>query len=309
MAVAEHRGRVMASDLHVVIVDPQPEQLDLALIQLEHLELLWSRFIETSDISRLNRSGGGTVLVDDETLVLLASMIQAGADTGGRFDPSVLPSLVDLGYAGSKEDPSARTVLSDGPYAGSIADVELDAERGAVRLPRGLVLDPGGIGKGLAADLVVAQLVEDGAAGALVSIGGDLVAAGVAPTPHGWTVGVEDPAMHDDLLCSLSFDGGGIATSSTRSRRWAHDGAEVHHLIDPRTRRMSATDLAQATVVATTGWAAEAHATAALLEGCDGVLDYLSERGLIGVAVGVDGTVLATDELRFARELANGGPR
>ena len=58
-----------------------------------------------------------------------------------------------------------------------------------------------------------------------------------------------------------------MATSSTRSRRWIHDGAIRHHVIDPASGAMSDTDLAAVTVIARSGWLAEAHATAAILAG------------------------------------------
>src|SRR6185503_17312209 len=64
---------------------------------------------------------------------------------------------------------------------------------GGVRLPHGCGFDPGGVGKGLAADKVVADLIGAGAAGACVNLGGDLRVAGRAPAGGDWTIGVEDP--------------------------------------------------------------------------------------------------------------------
>lgn len=309
MEVAEHRGRAMASELRVLVVDPRPEQLELALIHIDRLEQLWSRFIPTSDISRINASGGGSLTVDDDTLVLLATMLEAHADTDGLLDPTILPWLIDLGYSTSTDDPASITVLPPGFYTSNLDRLELDAERGAVQVPPGLALDPGAIGKGLAADLVVARLLAEGAAGALVSIGGDLAMAGVAPDPTGWVIGVEQPDPADGMLCTLALDGGGVATSSTRARRWRNGTDEVHHLIDPRTRRMASTDLAAVTVVAPTGWAAEAHATAALLQGRAGAIDHLQRHRLIGLAVALDGSVDTTDELAFASRSRSGAPR
>ena len=136
--------------------------------------------------------------------------------------------------------------------------------------PAGVALDPGGIGKGLAADLVVAQLLAAGRGGALVDVGGDLACAGTAPLPGGWPVTVEHP---DDVRrrprARSRSSAGGVATSSTRSRRWVHDGAVRHHVIDPASGAMSDTDLAAVTVIARSGWLAEAHATAAILAGRD----------------------------------------
>ena len=88
--------------------------------------------------------------------------------------------------------------------------------------------------------------------------------AGRPVTDDGWLVTVEQPDPADGVLCTLAISGGGVATSSTRSRRWVLDGVERHHQIDPRTGRPSTTDLAAVTVIARAGWLAEVHATAAL---------------------------------------------
>ncbi|MEZ5264797.1 MAG: FAD:protein FMN transferase [Acidimicrobiales bacterium] len=100
------------------------------------------------------------------------------------------------------------------------------------------------------------------------------------------------------VLVTLSVSGGGVATSSVRSRRWQVGDEQRHHVIDPRTGHPSDTDLAAVTVFARSGWQAEAHATAALLRGRDGALDHLHGHGLDGIAIDRDGRVLTTDALR-----------
>ena len=143
----------------------------------------------------------------------------------------------------------------------------IDPVSSAVIVPAGIGLDPGGIGKGLAADLVVTELLEAGTAGALVCVGGDLAAAGTPPTPDGWLVSVEEPRDPTRSLLTFGLDAGGVATSSTLSRTWLQDGRQRHHALDPATQTCSDTDLAAVTVIARAGWEAEAHATAALLCG------------------------------------------
>jgi thiamine biosynthesis lipoprotein len=171
------------------------------------------------------------------------------------------------------------------------------AEAGRVAGPAAVAVDPGGIGKGLAADLVAGALIEAGATGALVSVGGDLAMAGSPPEPAGWRIEVEQPVDGGGVLCTLVVDGGGVATSSTRSRRWEVAGRSHHHVIDPATGTESATDLASVTVFARSGWLAEAFATAALLAGSAAVLHELRRHEVSGVAVTLDGSVLATPDL------------
>ena len=299
MGVAEFHGHVMASRLHIIALDAAGAsgrgRLDEAMrdaeSHLDHLERCWSRFIDSSDVSRINQLGpaGGTIRVDPSTLTLLATMIDGYQLTSGRFDPTVLRALIAEGYRVSGVDPHRVSAVAPGATpSASLHDLELDPSSNTLTVPAGLVVDPGGVGKGLAADLAVARLLEAGVAGAMVEIGGDLAMAGASVDPAGWLVDVEHADPADGLLCSLAISGGGVATSSVRSRRWMRDGVERHHQIDPRTATCSSTDLAAVTVVARAGWLAEVHATAALAAGSEGVIAYLDGHGLSGIALGGD---------------------
>ena len=277
---------------------------ECAVELLRDLEARWSRFLHDSDITRLNHAAGIPVSVDPSTVTLVSTMVDAWRSTDGAFDPSVLPTLIESGYRTSIDDPY-RVTLPDGRLVvggydsgPTMDDIVIDPDRSTITLPPGLVIDPGGIGKGLAADLAVRHLLSLGAAGALVSIGGDMVMAGSPPHDAvGWTVAVAHPETALGNLCTLLVGAGGVATSSTRSRRWIHDGRERHHQIDPRRAEQSSTDLAAVTVVARSGWLAEAHATSALFSGTHDVLGYLDDHELSGIAVALDGTVLSTADL------------
>jgi thiamine biosynthesis lipoprotein len=298
----------MASELQLVVdTASEPENLpgwNGAIELLEHLEACWSRFRPASDISRLNLADGRPLRVDPVTITLIDTMIDAWRTTEHRFDPTILPALMEAGYRASIDDPGRVTILPSGAMhiggfdhgEATLEHVEIDRGAGTVRLPPGLVIDAGGIGKGLAADLSVAHALRSGADGAMTSIGGD-IAMGGRPPEGGWIVHVEHPDDDHGMLGTISVTGGGVATSSTRSRRWSQQGVEHHHVIDPWTSAPSMTDLSSVTVIARSGWLAEAHATAALLSGSCEVIEYLDRHDLSGLAVTGDGTILATDDL------------
>jgi len=263
--------------------------------RIRNLEATWSRFMETSDITRINTHSGEWVRVSPDTIRLIDAMRLSSSATGGSFDPTQLHQLLSLGYTNSIDDPSRFTIAVEHPRDDrSIHDLEIDRSSLAVRAPIGLSLDPGGIGKGLAADIGVLELLGCGVDGALVSIGGDIACAGVAPAELGWLIAVDDPHHPGSTVTTLAVSGGGIATSSTRSRRWVDQGRQHHHLIDPATGVDSDTDVAAVTVVASAGWMAEAHATAAILRGTTGAVAYLEDLGLAGVVIGTDGARIAT---------------
>jgi thiamine biosynthesis lipoprotein len=298
MEAAEHRFRVMASEAHVIVVGVPDGFAGAAQDHLDHLEQRWSRFLPGSDVTRLNNAAGSPVEVDADTLTLLDAMVDAWQLTGRRYDPTVLPALIAAAYGASIVDEHRVTILPAGDLrVGGLAAVDIDHTRRTITLPAGVVVDAGGIGKGLAADLTVARLLGMGARGALVSIGGDMAMAGVPPHADGWLVTVEHADAADGDLCTISVSAGGVATSSTRSRRWSRDGHAYHHVIDPISAAPSATDLAAVTVIARSGWLAEAHATAALMSGSEGVLGYLIEHDLTGLALPLHGSPLATSDL------------
>ncbi|HET9681892.1 MAG TPA: FAD:protein FMN transferase, partial [Candidatus Limnocylindrales bacterium] len=74
--------------------------------------------------------------------------------------------------------------------------------------------------------------------------------------------------------------------------RWGSGIAVRHHLIDPRTGAPAATDLVQATVIATSARLAEAFAKAAVIVGGEAAPRALRRPGVLGA-------ILLTDDRRL----------
>mgnify|MGYP001822714970 CR=1 FL=1 len=253
---------VMSCRATVIVVGPG--DVGWAVSRLHQLESRWSRFLATSEGSLLNRAGGRPVTVSADTVRLVTAMGEGWHLTDGRFDPTLLRSLVESGYDHSRIDPCVRTpARPEWVERGDPSGIVLDAGSGVVRLPLGTAVDPGGLGKGLAADLVVEELLAAGAEGALVEIGGDLRAAGRCPDHGTWSIAVDDGPTDASASPGIHLAAGGVATSSTRHRRWPTDDGLAHHLIDPSTGRPVRTPVRAATVIAGSAAQAEALATAA----------------------------------------------
>lgn len=272
--VTERRFAAMGTRVHVVVNctrahrsgeagDPHRPSADglvaEAARRVDELEARWSRFRSTSEVTRLNRAGGRALEVSYDTYLLVQRACQAWHLSDGAFDPTVLEALEISGYDRSFETLSAdgpTPCLVGGPTPGC-AGIELDDRGLMVRLPAGVGFDPGGIGKGLAADIVAAQVMRGGATGVLVSIGGDVVALGASPEVGGWTVEINEPTICASPLATLSFAEGAVATSVTTRRTWVANGEARHHLIDPRTGQSHTGDVVLATALACEGWLAE----------------------------------------------------
>ncbi len=288
----------MGCTVDVVVVGGSPGLLYLARTSIDHLERRWSRLLPESDNSRLNRGARATVPHDPATPVLVQSMVDGWRATTGAFDPTLLAPLVGLGYSASWHDPTSVTSLPPGSLPrGDLAAISIDRQRNMVSVPPGMCLDAGGIGKGLAADLVVGYLIDAGAAGASVSIGGDVAVRGNAPQPGGWLIGVVDPMNIEIETGQLTMVEGGVATSGTLRRRWeTDDGESVHHLLDPTTGRpvLHDREIVAVTVIAGTAAWAEVWTKAVMVLGA-GMLAALDELGL-GAQVTYAGAATVTNQ-------------
>ena len=178
------------------------------------MERRWSRFLPTSELSRLNAAAGKPVIVSADTFSVIKSAVDAWEQTDGCFDPTIHDALCAIGYDRTFAEVAPAPRPGDGAAPPGCADIELDPHLCAVRLPDGVRLDLGGIAKGAAADLVVSRLLDAGADGACVNIGGDIRVEGTAPTDAGWII---DIAFGGELHRRIALGGGPCARRRARS--------------------------------------------------------------------------------------------
>jgi FAD:protein FMN transferase len=260
-----------------VVVFGDPRLRRGAIERLRELERRWSRFVPDSEISQLNEAAGRPLILSRESCRLVSLACAAWRLTAGRFDPTVYDAVIASGYDrswSSLEGHPSSSGESSGPAPGC-SEMYVDAVSRLVWLPRHVRFDPGGIGKGLAADIVAEELIEQGAEAALVEIGGDIRVVGAPRQP--WRIGIEHPHWPGKIVGTCRLEDGGVVTSSRLKRRWQTQRGTRNHLIDPTTGRNSLRDLDTVTVVAGTAWWAEAltkalffsppHEWAGLLQG------------------------------------------
>ena len=271
---------------HCRVVTDDADLAQRAIDVVAELEGRWSRFRPASEISELNRAAGRLCVVSELTFELVARAEQARVATSGAFNPLMLDQLEHLGYdrtwtqvAAVADEPSAAT------QPATSQPIELFADVRAVRLPEGCRFDPGGIGKGLAGDLVAAALLANGATSVQIELGGDVRVAGRPWSGDHWQVRVDDADHGADHAATISLPAGGVATSSVVRRRWRRGGAFLHHLLDPATGRSAETDLDAVTCVAPTLWWAEVVAKVALTAGSVGAPEVFERFGTSGVLV------------------------
>lgn len=286
----EHRGRAMGTHVQIVVPERDGHLLEFASARLADLERRWSRFLPTSELSRLNKHPGVPVIVSPETFDLVAVAVNAWKDTDGLFDPTVHDAMVAHGYDRSYDRMGETT---DGPGGSTPTptpdQIELDATMSAITLPVDVRLDLGGVGKGAAADLIVTEAMAADAEAVCVNIGGDIRVSGAGPERGNWAVVLRCPGSSETRTIELTE--GAVCTSTRLRRRWSNRGTPAHHLIDPLTGCPAFTGVASAGVVAAGAAQAEVLAKSAFLAGPGAGMDLLHRHGVQGVIVTDDGRV------------------
>jgi thiamine biosynthesis lipoprotein len=243
-----------------------------------------SRFDPGSELSRLNRDPRRVVPASPLLRKVVAAALTAGLRSGGLVDATLVGEIEAAGYVESRD-------FDDGPDAGVTppprpaapnpragwCELGVDDRAGTVTRPPGLRLDPGGIAKGLMADLVGEAL--SGFGSFAVDCCGDMRVGGTRGREQ--RVLVEDPGGGEPLH-ELRIADGAVATSGITRRAWTGaDGRRAHQIIDPRSGLPAFTGVVQATAVAPTGLIAEILAKSALLTGPERAASQLPFGGVI----------------------------
>jgi FAD:protein FMN transferase len=261
--------------------------------QLAKVDAAANRFLAGSEVSRLARGTGTPAAVSPLLAELIGVALAAAAATGGAVDPTLGGPLLDLGCPDwAAAEPTGPTAGPDRPQPSvrrrtSWRDVRLDGRM--VTLPAGTLLDLGATAKAHAADRCAVAVADRFGCGALVSLGGDLRAAG-PPPDGGWQVLVQDGP--DEPASQVRLAGAAaVATSSTLHRTWRQGGTVRHHVLDPATCRPAAPVWRTASVAADTCVRANTWSTAALVRGHAAERD-LRRAGVAARLVAADGAVV-----------------
>jgi FAD:protein FMN transferase len=265
--------RAMNSDI-ILAAEGSPDSLTLGFKLTRDFiaasEERFTRFADTSELSRLNRSAGAWFQASPELFDVVRQACEFARETGGLFDPTMLGALEAAGYDKSMDDIRAQGVSAQ-PQAvhetrSAFRAIQLDEADQAVHLPLNVRIDLGGIAKGWIAEQA-ALLLSEYAEACAVSAGGDVFMVGLPTDEVSWPVGLEDPRDPDRDLTTLHVGSGAVATSSITKRRWQQGRRAQHHIIDPRTGMPAETDWLSVSVVAPHAALAEVYAKALLIGG------------------------------------------
>ena len=315
--------RALGTLVQLVVTEPSclPAARNLLEADLAAVDLACSRFRADSEICALQvnrqtngktngqttgQTTGGTrgQAQGQQVSPLLAEAIavalRAAELTDGDVDPTVGAAMSAIGYDRDFEQIHAAGRQAAGRPAAPLTvrrvpgwrQVRLEGQ--TLTMPKGVQLDLGATAKAWAADRSAARIQARIGCGVLVSLGGDIAVAGPAPE-GGWRIRVQDVTGAPDEApegpyALIAIRDGGLATSSTRARRWQRGGDVLHHILDPRTGLPAEPVWRTVSVAAGTCADANAASTAAVIRG-RAALGWLARLALPARLVDATGVV------------------
>ena len=200
--------------------------------RLNDLEQRYSRYVDNSLVSTINRRAGTQTVteVDTETAALLDLAGQLWQESGGLFDITSGPLRrafnFQNGGGASPEQLDAAKAL--------IGWERIDWQDNGLRLPvTGMEIDLGGLVKEYAADCAAQLMREAGVKHGLIELAGDVVAIGVQANGAPWSVGIRDP-QQDNSILTVHLTDSAMATSGNYARVIKHQGQSYGHMLDPQ---------------------------------------------------------------------------
>lgn len=236
--------------------------------QLDLLESKLSRFIEGSDIHRINQMRAGeTLYISEPCHQCLLIGLDAHARTGGLFDIT-LGSHIEHRKAGET-----------GPLPPIVGKLCVHPDVAAISCESpGRQIDLGGIGKGFALDQLQQLLIEWGAEGGMLAAGASsLLAFG----PQAWPV---DLAGGNESV-RIGLRGAALSASGTT--------IQGSHIVHPGgATAMPASPCQRVWVTAGTAALAETWSTALILLEPDNLRDFIAgDESLFSVHIDRNGTI------------------
>lgn len=249
-----------------------------AFAEIDRLELELSRFIDNSDISKLNSlKKNETARIGLAAFECLQQCAELHRLTNGAFDVTVGHFLSCRMHPDkSKREPTPEELTIARQRTG-IHLIELNEQDFSVRvLADNLMLDLGGFGKGYTVDKIAELLADWEIDTALIHGGTSSVLATAAPEKsEGWPVTVSEPEDHQNILRHI------LLTHRSLSGSGLQKGG---HIIDPRTGE-AVSGVRAAWALADDAATADALSTAFMILSPEEIADICTNRKEIGAIV------------------------
>lgn len=262
------------------------EQISQAVFnEFDRIEQKMSRYIDTSELSNINRNAAlKNVQVSESLFNVLESAMDISKLSNGAFDISF--ASVGYMYDYRKKQMPSQDVLDKKLELFHYENILLDKEKQSIHFTKpGIVIDLGGIAKGYSVDKGIEILKKAGIESAHLSAGGDMRLIG-DKRGKPWIIGIKNPFDETLHALVLPLSETAISTSGDYERYFMDDkGERVHHILSPKTGK-SAKGLRSVTILANDAITSDGLSTAVF------VLGLKQGLGLINKLDGIDAIII-----------------
>lgn len=293
---------VMGTVLTQRIYGGNRELADHVTAQIRLLESQISTNIESSDISKISRAAGKS-LIETSQIELIELSKEVSEKSHGAFDITVAPitKLWGIGTENARV-PSKQEIEAVLPLVGYENIVLKDGKAGLTK--QGAALDLGAIGKGAASDLALSLYKEKDITSAVVSVGGSIGLMGRRPDEKSFKIGLRDPfGSANQHIAVLLLEDISVSTSGSYEKYIEKNGIRYHHIIDPFTGYPAQSDLVSVTVIHKSGALCDALSTACFVLGYEKGKELLNEYGAKGIFIDKDKNIYFAGNLDNIFEL------
>lgn len=248
---------------------------EIAFHEARRIEQKFSRYRDDNIIYKINNANGHEVTVDEETALMLDFANQCYDLSNGNFDVTSGILRQAWKFDGSDNIPNQQTIDS---LKSKIGWSKVYWRKPVIRLPAGMEIDLGGIGKEYAVDSTVKLIQQHTSSSFLVNFGGDIACPYPQSNNIPWTIGVDDPEQTgNNSIGKIELFQGGLATSGDARRYLLKDGVRYSHILNPHTGYPVPDAPRSVTVIANTCIEAGMLSTFAMLEGRNAV-EFLKDQ-------------------------------
>jgi len=234
--------------------------------EVKRIEHLMSPWIESSDVSRINRLAGKEwIKVSPETIEVVKRAQEVSELSEGKFDITVGPLVQLWRKAREKGVPPETGEIGKTLPLVNFRDVIVNPEGKVLLKKNAMAIDLGGIAKGYAVDKAFELLRTLGYKNLIVNAGGDLRVGGLK-FDQPWSIGIQDPRVPKKIMARISVSDTAIATSGDYEKFFIHKGKRYHHILNPKDG-FPAEGCQSVTILCKEGMTADALATAIFVLG------------------------------------------
>lgn len=272
---------------------------------LNKVDLAISAHNESSDVYALNSDINRMLSADEMLVSLLDTADRISSLTGGAYDYT-LGALTELwNITGGGPVPSEEDINEALSHCGA-DKFKIDGSS-ITKVDKEAKLDFGGIGKGVATQLILEYLDTTDVSYGLVSLGGNIGVYGKKPEYGNFKIGIRDPESTDSVIGYLYLNSGFVSVSGDYERFFEEDGVRYHHILDPKTGYPADSGLRSVAVHTANGASADALSTALFILGVEDAMKLYNEGTLDFEAVFItdDGRIIATPGLADMFEITS----